>query len=84
MSHFVIRTPIWNGGKRCVGLAEGRINQQARYTTFEINYKDKKGQRIYPHLFRVLTTKSLVGTRQWVGVWVRLVPLADCEEVIGP
>ena len=82
MSHFIIRSPIWNGGRRCVGLAEGRLNQQDTYTTFDISYRNKKGERIYPHQFRVLTSTVLAGKRQLVGgcIWVRLVALADCTE----
>ena len=81
MAHLVIMAPIWNGGDRLVGLAEWRLKQEDPITTFEITYTNIKGKRIFPHPFRVATSKVLAGKQQYVGVKVRLVRLADCEEV---
>ena len=82
MSHFAVREPIWNGGKRCVGLAEDRINLSEPYTTFEITYTDKKDRRIYPYKFSVRTLAVMSCPRGWVGVWVRVVPLSLCDELV--
>ena len=80
MSHFIIQTPIWNGGKRCVGLCEHRLN--GSLTTFEILYRNKEGNRIYPYQFRIKTEMVLKCPLQWVkGMPLRIVPLLICHEV---
>lgn len=48
MSQFKILKPIWNGGKRAVGLADHRITDN---NTIEIMYTDKNGVRLYPHQY---------------------------------
>jgi len=56
-----INAPIWNGGKRCVGIAEYRIHPSQALTTFEVLYKNKAGERIYPQPFRIRTDTLLAG-----------------------
>jgi hypothetical protein len=48
VSQFKILKPVWNGGKRMVGLADFRISSN---NSIEIMYKDKTGVRIYPHQY---------------------------------
>lgn len=42
---FQIRFPIWNGGKRAVGLAEDRLG---RHNEIQILYTRKSGERAHP------------------------------------
>jgi len=42
-----IRAPIWNGGKRCVGIAEYKISIAEPFTVFEVLYTDRHHLRIY-------------------------------------
>lgn len=80
-SQFLIQKPIWNGGERCVGLAEGRIGYGPT-TTFEILYRNKEGKRIYPHQFVVGTHAAMTCPVQMVkGMRLRVVPLSICQEV---
>lgn len=48
MSHFAIRKPQWLGGRRCVGLADNRIEAS---NTIEVLYVNKDGVRLYPHVY---------------------------------
>ena len=81
-TQYYIRAPIWNGGKRCVGLAESRL--QGDLATFEILYEDKHGDRIYPNQFKVSTRKVAHSPVQFInGTKLRVVPLEDCEEVLN-
>ena len=82
MTHYVIRTPIWNGGKRCVGLNVQLLHGMV--TTFEITYVTKKqNKRTFPYRFSVPTAVVYGCPRQTVrgGVVLALVPLDKCTEV---
>ena len=80
-TQFFVRAPIWNGGNRCVGLAESRL--QGDLTTFEILYEDKHGNRIYPYPFKVRTREVVSSPVQFVhGIKLRVVPLEKCEEAL--
>jgi len=79
VSHFIIRTPIWNGGKRYVGLAEYRLS--GLWTTFNITYCNKKGELIYPNQFRIKTKDVLnCPIEMCGGMKLRIVPLMICHE----
>jgi len=80
VSHFIIRAPIWNGGKRCVGLAEYRLSDL--FTTFNILYRNKKGELIHPYQFRIKTQDVLnCPVKMCGGMRLRIVPLMICEEL---
>ena len=79
-SQFAIMTPIWNGGQRCVGLAEYRLSGPV--TTFEILWRNREDKRIYPHPFTVSTKTVLKCPIQMIkGMRLRIVPLNICKEV---
>ena len=50
---IVIHKPIWNGGKRYIGIADYRIHQSGNTIHFECDYKNAAGERIYPKPFAV-------------------------------
>ena len=76
-----INAPIWNGGKRCVGIAEYRIRVAEPFTVFEVLYSDRHNKRIYPQPFRIRTARLMAAPTQQVrgGMILRVVLLADCE-----
>lgn len=50
---ITIHKPIWNGGKRYIGIADYRVLQCGNIVEFECDYKNKEGVRIYPRPFKV-------------------------------
>ena len=80
MTHYTISKPIWNGGKRLVGLNVELL--QDEWTTFEILYTDRDGKRIYPNHFIVRTSVAAACPRQYRGVWLAIVPLSQCKQVV--
>jgi len=46
-----IKTPIWNGGNRCVGIAEYKLIGAGVY--IDILYRNKTGEKTYPNRFRL-------------------------------
>ena len=82
MTHYTIRTPIWNGGQRCVGLNIQLLHGMV--TTFEITYRTKKKKlRSFPYTFSVSTAVVYGCPRQTVsgGVVLAIVPLDKCTEI---
>lgn len=77
-----IRTPIWNGGKRCVGIAEWRLRGK-EFVLVRITYRNKNGELIYPGVYEISTMKLWSCPRQMMknGVAVRVVPIEDMREV---
>lgn len=53
---YDIREPIWNGGRRCVGLAEFRLKRDSIIIT--ISYKDKYGVKLYPDKYFMSCVKA--------------------------
>ena len=53
---YDIREPIWNGGRRCVGLAEFRLKRDS--ITITISYKDKFGTKLYPYKYFMTSVKA--------------------------
>ena len=83
MTHFIIHAPIWNGGRRCVGLNVQMLHGMV--TSFEITYTTKKRRtRSYPYTFRIPTAAVYGCPRQTVcgGVILAIVPLESCTELI--
>lgn len=50
---ITIDEPIWNGGKRYLGLADYRVIAEPATVTVECLYKNKEGKRIYPKLLKI-------------------------------
>lgn len=78
--HFAIRQPIWNGGKRAVGLADYKIEAK---NTIEVTYKDSSGQRVYPHTYSV--TEGFIRKYPLRSAIknvppLRIIPIDDLEE----
>lgn len=77
MTPIQIRCPIWNGGKRVVGIAEYKLG--AVNTDIEIMYRNRFGERIYPFVYTMTRSEiakypvKIVGC----GVRLRLIPIAD-------
>ena len=79
MNKVVIKTPMWkNGGS--VGIADRQFSNSG--VLVEIDYKDKYGQRIYPHTYKVSKQKADQCERMYVGknnLPVRLIQIKDLE-----
>ena len=77
---FEIQKPIWNGGKRCVGVNADRLN--CDFAEVNILYKDKTGKRIYPQLFNIKGDKAKTYPVQEVagGVRLHVIPIKDLSE----
>lgn len=69
-----IKAPIWH--KRAVGIAEHRLS--AGETVLEIAFTDKKGNKVYPHIFSITREKILKYPLEIrYGVRLRIVPIQD-------
>lgn len=74
-----IREPIWNGGRRCVGVATFRLN--ADYVEIVIDYRDKAGKLVFPEMFRLKSSKAKGYPRKTVrnGVELVIIPIEDLD-----
>ena len=83
MNKVVIKTPMWkNGGS--VGIADRQFSNSG--VLVKIDYKDKYGQRIYPHTYKVSKQKADPCERMYVGknnLPVRVIPIKDLEVYDG-
>ena len=83
MNKVVIKTPMWkNGGS--VEIADRQFSNSG--VLVEIDYKDKYGQRIYPHTYKVSKQKADQCERMYVGknnLPVRVIPIKDLEVYNG-
>lgn len=70
-----IRSPMWNGGHRCVGIADYKLGTRA--TDIKITYKNKDGVPIYPHVYTIDTVeaKKFPTMKLKCGVNLRLIPI---------
>lgn len=74
-----IKAPRWK--ERTVGIAEYRFGQKG--VELEIEYRDRNGKRLYPHIYFVSRQKLLTCPVQIVGggVRIRLVKIDDLEVI---
>ena len=83
MNKVVIKTPMWkNGGS--VGIADRQFSNSG--VLVEIDYKDKYGQRIYPHTYKVSKQKADQCERMYGGknkLPVSVIPIKDLEVYDG-
>ena len=83
-----ILTPLWLGGKRRVGIAQYKL-QQAPVIEVTILYRNRDGERVYPHLYRIISVPALAKaaqekmTKPRKGLMICWIPIEDLE-VIGP
>lgn len=79
---ITIREPIWNGGKRYLGLADYRVLQEPATVTVECTYTNKEGIRLYPKLLKISKAMVLcrnIMTLKHTGTKLYLVPLDAFE-----
>jgi hypothetical protein len=73
-----IFAPIW--AKRAVGVNEDALRRAPR-TYIDIAYRNKKGEKIYPHLLMVERDKAMSYPVQIVkGRTLRIIPISEMEE----
>lgn len=76
MNPIEIRAPIWNGGKRVVGIAEHKLGTQL--TDVKITYRNRFGSEIYPYVFAIDTVEARKFPTMILknsGVVLRLIPI---------
>lgn len=79
MTPIEIHTPIWNGGKRCVGIAEYRLG--TRSTDIKITYKNKDGVPIYPYTYTIetVTACKFPTMKLKCGINLRVIPIESLK-----
>jgi len=78
MKPYKITTPIWNGGNRCVGIADFRLKSSD--ALIEITYKDEQGNRIYPHKYFMNRIKAKQYPIQtYKGINLHIIPIDHFE-----
>lgn len=76
---FKIREPIWNGGKRAVGIAEYKLRP---YNSIEILYATKDGQRLYSDTYLITKGEALQYPIQMIrGVKLRIIPIENLKTI---
>jgi len=76
-----IRAPIWNGGKRCIGIADYRLPHENSIVEIAIGYTNKEGMKIYPNKFYVDKAKLIKYPVMHVkDTKLYIIPIADLEE----
>lgn len=77
---FNIRIPVWNSGKRMVGLASYKIGN---HNEIRILAKNKGGERTYPQPFYISGSKARSYDTQPVkthpDILLYMIPIADLE-----
>ena len=74
-----IREPIWNGGKKCVGIANFRIKGKEGIDV-TVDYTDKYGNKSCPATYYVNSIKLRQYPTQKVrGITLYIIPIEDME-----
>lgn len=75
-----IRFPIW--GTQSIGIAKKNIKESVM--EIEILYKDKAGNRVYPNVYRMETSKMRKYPVRSFGNTpeLHIIPITDFEEII--
>lgn len=79
MEAYKIHVPIWNGGKRCVGIADFRLQGTGNFY-IEITTINKAGDRIYPEIFYI--DKALAKTfevQARKGIRLYIIPISELK-----
>ncbi len=81
MLKLVIETPIWRDGG-AVGVAARRL-VDGTMMDVTISYKDKAGNLVYPHIYRIACSKIRKYPTKTLreGVVLHVVPIRDFEVV---
>lgn len=76
MNEIIIHKPIWNNGNRYVGIAEYRVTDEI--VKIIIDYKNIKGELLYPEPFYITKTELFTKPVQVVkGTRLRICRIAD-------
>lgn len=84
-----IKAPLWNGGKRMIGIAPERVKKDVAYK-IQISYKNKDGVRIYPKSYRmrgweILRYKVQAFNTKYGLKSFHLIPVDELPEILaGP
>ncbi len=81
MNKITIQTPMWKHGGS-VGIADRNFTKQG--VLIEIAYKDKYGNRLYPHTYKVTKEKADSCERMYVGknnLALRVIPISEMEVI---
>mgnify|MGYP003627877957 FL=1 len=72
-----ILKPLWkNGGS--VGIDERKFNKEG--VLVEIDYKDKYGQKIYPHTYKFSKEKADSAEKMiWKKTTLKVIPIKEME-----
>ena len=82
MIYYTIAEPVWNGDK--VGIADHRV-QLDDQIEIKLDYKDKHGNLVHPHLYVMDCAKvRTYPTQMRKGVKLHLVPIADFRAARRP
>lgn len=78
-TRIMIAAPIW--GSKSVGVAEWRMT--ADVIEVNILYTDKKGRKVFPHIYRMSRARAMTYPTQTVagGTKLRVIPIAAFEEI---
>lgn len=80
MITYTISEPIWNGDK--VGIADHRV-QLDTVIEIKLDYKDKHGNLVHPHLYVMDCAKVReYPTQMRKGVKLHLVPISDFRAAV--
>ena len=80
MIYYTIATPIWDGDK--VGIADHRVKVDTQIE-IKLDYKDKYGNLVYPHLYVMDCAKVREYPVQIVkGTRLHLVPIDDFRAAV--
>ena len=79
-SLFEIKYPVWNGGKRMVGLYHRNVGN---HNQIEILAKRKDGTRIYPNPFYMsgkdIKTYPLEPRKKYPHMFLYMIPIDDLD-----
>jgi hypothetical protein len=78
---IVIHEPIWDGGRRKLGVAKYKI--KGEFTYLKTDYLNAKGELVYPYIYKIESKKALKYPTQKLrgGVVVHKIPIEDLTEI---
>ena len=83
-SLFEIKFPVWNGGKRMVGLFHKNVGT---HNQIDILVTRKDGTRIYPNPFYMsgadVRKYPLEPLKKYPNMFLYMIPIEDLEEVVS-
>ena len=78
MRKITIHTPIWNGGRPAVGIAEDKLT--TNIVEIEIDYTNRFNERLYPTPFFIERESVLrYPVQLWKGHKLHWIPIKDLQ-----